>query len=118
MHFRNRTSKVGFLILALLLLPSAGGFHTVICHVPQHIRIQNIDDVSVYTTPETCDPETGPCNACLLNQILTQCLIPAVETIVVSRSFLLNEVHASETVVFRSLKQTVNRGPPAGISIS
>ena len=110
------TGKVGFLILAVLLLPSAGGIHIAICHVPH--QVQKINDSSAYTMPETCDPETGHCNACFLSHILTQCMIPAIGTAVVSESFLFNKAHSSKAAICRSLEHAVNRGPPAGIIFS
>jgi hypothetical protein len=112
------TSKVGFLILAVLLLPSASGIHTALCHVPHHIQIQKINGSSVNTMPETCDPETGPCNACFFTQILTQCMISAIGTIVVPESILFNKVYSQKAVIGRALEHAVNRGPPTGIIFS
>jgi hypothetical protein len=110
-------SKIGFLILAVLLLTSASGMHTAVCHVPH--SIQKINNSSAYNTiPETGDPETGPCNVCFFNQILTQGMIPAIGAIVVSESFLFNEAHSPKAAIDRALEDAVSRGPPTGIILS
>jgi hypothetical protein len=115
MRFRVMAGKVGIFLLAMLMLTSASGVHTAICHAPHLVQVQNLNEGFSCAGLEACNPETGHCNACYFNQILNQCVFPILGTILVSESFLFNEALFPKAAFSRALEHSSNRGPPAEI---